>query len=130
MYAFLDTNDSNQHTKHLKAVDFLKKFSTDNPVIICIQVLSEYYSALLKNKISDEEIQESTKQLVNFLEVVAVSKNIVMRSYSIKNKYHYSYWDSLIIASALQNNCTVLISEDMQHNQKIENQLSIINPFL
>jgi len=53
-----------------------------------------------------------------------------MRSYSIKNKYHYSYWDSLIIASALQNNCTVLISEDMQHNQKIENQLSIITPFL
>lgn len=61
VYAFLDTNDSNQHAKHLKAVDFLKKFSTDNPVIISTQVLSEYYSALLKNKISDEEIQESAK---------------------------------------------------------------------
>jgi len=129
VYAFLDTDDSSQHAKHLKAVEFLKQFDADSQVIISTQVLSEYYSALLKNKISDEDIQESAKQLVNSIEVVSVSKKIVMDSYSIKNKYRYSYWDSLIISSALQSNCTVLYSEDLQHSQKIENQLSIINPF-
>jgi len=129
VYAFLDTDDSSQHAKHLKAVEFLKQFDADSQVIISTQVLSEYYSALLKNNISDEDIQESAKQLVNSIEVVSVSKNIVMDSYSIKNKYRYSYWDSLIISSALQSNCTVLYSEDLQHSQKIENQLSIINPF-
>jgi predicted nucleic acid-binding protein len=129
VYAFLDTDDSSQHAKHLKAVEFLKQFDADSQVIISTQALSEYYSALLKNKISDEDIQESAKQLVNSIEVVSVSKNIVMDSYSIKNKYRYSYWDSLIISSALQSNCTVLYSEDLQHNQKIEKQLSIINPF-
>jgi len=92
--------------------------------------LSEYYSALLKNKISDDDIQENAKQLVDSIEVVPVSKHTVMESYSIKNKNRYSYWDSLIVTSALQNNCTVIYSEDMQHNQKIENQLNIINPFL
>jgi predicted nucleic acid-binding protein len=35
------------------------------------------------------------------------------------------YYDSLIIATALENACSVLYSEDMQHNQKIENQLRI-----
>lgn len=130
VYAFLDTDDSIHHTKHLKAVDFLKQFSTDNQVIISTQVLSEYYSALLKNKIKDEDIQESAKQLVNSIRVVPLSKHTVIESYSIKNKYRYSYWDSLIITSALQNNCSVLYSEDMQHHQKIENQLNIINPFL
>jgi predicted nucleic acid-binding protein len=129
VYAFLDTDDTSQHAKHLKAVEFLEQFDADSQVIISTQVLSEYYSALLKNKISDEDIQESAKQLVNSIEVVPVSKNIVMDTYSIKNKYRYSYLDSLIITSALQSNCTVLYSEDMQHNQKIENQLSIINPF-
>jgi predicted nucleic acid-binding protein len=129
VYAFLDTDDSSQHAKHLKAVEFLKQFDANSQVIISTQVLSEYYSALLKNKINDEDIQESAKQLVNSIEVVSVSKNIVMDSYSIKNKYRYSYWDSLIISSALQSNCTVLYSEDLQHNQKIEKQLSIINPF-
>lgn len=130
VYAFLDTDDNIQHAKHLKAVDFLKRFGTDNPVTISTQVLSEYYSALLKNKISDADIQESVERLVNSIEVVPVSIHTVMGSYSIKNKYHYSYWDSLIVTSALQNNCTVIYSEDMQHNQKIENQLSIINPYL
>lgn len=130
VYAFLDTDDSIQHTKHLKAVDFLKQFSTANQVIISTQVLSEYYSALLKNKISDEDIQESAKQLVNSIRVVPLSKHTIIESYSIKNKYRYSYWDSLIVTSALQNNCSVLYSEDMQHHQKIENQLNIINPFL
>lgn len=130
VYAFLDTDDSIHHTKHLKAVDFLKQFSTDNQVIISTQVLSEYYSALLKNKISDEDIQESAKQLINSISVVPLSKHTVIESYSIKNKYHYSYWDSLIITSTLQNNCSELYSEDMQHHQKIENQLNIINPFL
>jgi len=48
----------------------------------------------------------------------------------VKEKYRYSYYDSVIIASALQNNCTVLYSEEMNHNQVIENSLTIINPFM
>ena len=45
-------------------------------------------------------------------------------------KYKYSYYDSLIIAATLQNECSVLYSEDLQHNQKIEKTLTIINPFI
>jgi predicted nucleic acid-binding protein len=41
----------------------------------------------------------------------------------------YSYWDSLIIASALKNNCSICYSEDMQHGQLIEDRLKVINPF-
>ncbi len=47
----------------------------------------------------------------------------------IKKRYRFSYWDSLIIASALENNCSILYSEDMQHSQVIEDNLKIINPF-
>ena len=86
VYAFLDTDDNIQHAKHLKAVDFLKRFGTDNPVTISTQVLSEYYSALLKNKISDVDIQESVERLVNSIEVVPISIHTVMESYSIKKQ--------------------------------------------
>jgi len=48
----------------------------------------------------------------------------------IKEKYHYSWWDSLILTSALENNCKIVYSEDMQHGQIIENTLKIVNPFL
>jgi predicted nucleic acid-binding protein len=45
-------------------------------------------------------------------------------------KYKFSYYDSLIISSALENGCSILYSEDLHHNQKIEKTLTIINPFL
>jgi len=48
----------------------------------------------------------------------------------IKDKYKYSYYDCLIISTALLNNCDTLYSEDMQHGQLIENKLEIINPFI
>jgi predicted nucleic acid-binding protein len=36
----------------------------------------------------------------------------------------------MMLASALENKCTEIYSEDMQHNQTIEDKLRIINPFL
>ncbi len=99
-------------------------------MIMSTQVLSEYYSALLKNKIDDLDIQESSRQLKQAIEVVALSKNTVTNSYLIRNRYQYSYRDSLIIASALEHGCTKLISEDMQNRQFIEDRLSISNPFV
>jgi predicted nucleic acid-binding protein len=129
VYAFLDTENSTCHAKHLKAVDFLKIFHSGTEVIISTQVLSEYYNVLLKNKINDAEIQESAQQLVSAIDVVSLSKKTVFDSFAIRNRYHYSHWDSLIIASALEHDCTVLYSEDMQHDQRIEEQLRIINPF-
>jgi predicted nucleic acid-binding protein len=46
----------------------------------------------------------------------------------IAQRYSYSIYDSLLIASALQANCDVLYSEDMHHGQLIEG-LRIQNPF-
>ena len=37
--------------------------------------------------------------------------------------------DEIFIDSNLENNCSILYSEDMQHSQVIENNLKIINPF-
>jgi len=39
------------------------------------------------------------------------------------------FYNSLIIAVALQANCKNLYSEDLQHNQKIYDS-TIVNPFL
>ncbi|MEI6154767.1 MAG: DNA-binding protein, partial [Deltaproteobacteria bacterium] len=44
-------------------------------------------------------------------------------------KYQYSYYDSLIISSALEKKCQILYSEDMQDGQTIEKTLKIVNPF-
>jgi len=53
----------------------------------------------------------------------------IKQAWKIGNKYGYAYYDSLIIASALENDCTILYSEDLHHGQIIEERLSIMNPF-
>lgn len=45
-------------------------------------------------------------------------------------RYKFSFYDSLIIASALIVGSTVLYTEDLQHGQIIERQLRVANPFL
>lgn len=44
--------------------------------------------------------------------------------------YRFSFYDSLIIAAALELGCSKLYSEDLQHGQLIDTKLTVINPFI
>jgi len=130
VYAYLENHKKEKdYHKHLKAKELLGSFTTDNRVFISTQVCNEYYSALLKNKIENSDIQSSLHSLVQMVNVASISKNTVLNSFEIKNKYDFSYWDSLILSSALENECGVLYSEDMQDGQLIDGVLKIVNPF-
>ena len=65
-----------------------------------------------------------TNLIVYLFDTIETSKKAI----EIKHRYQYSYWDSLIIASALESNCSILYSEDMHHGQVIEGRLTIQNP--
>jgi len=45
-------------------------------------------------------------------------------------KYDFQIFDGIIVAAALEADCDILYSEDMQDGQVIENTLKIKNPFL
>lgn len=59
---------------------------------------------------------------------VMPSQRLYEHALRLKSRYHYSFYDSLIIAAALEAGCTRLLSEDMQDGQRIEG-LTISNPF-
>ncbi len=67
--------------------------------------------------------------------IIAISevKDITLSTYEFSNqlrqKYNLSYWDILIVASALENDCSILYTEDMQDKQVIDGKLTITNPF-
>jgi predicted nucleic acid-binding protein len=63
------------------------------------------------------------------LPVLPVGLPEIETGLNIKHKTGYSYWDSLIIATALNSGCKLLYTEDLAHGQKLEKKLSIINPF-
>jgi len=100
-------------------------------IIISTQVLGECFNVLTKKKIKTlEEVKEIIDDIASIAEVSGIDKLIVAKAIEIHTRYKYSYYDSLIIASALENDCAILYTEDLHHSQVIDEKLTIINPFL
>ena len=131
---FIDSNifiyakiEDKEKDKHILARFFLN--SLREKVEISTQVINEFYNVLDKYKIEDMIIQESIHAILTEVELKVITLETIKLSWKIKERYKYSYFDSLIIASALESGCSTLYSEDMQHNQIIQEKLKIINPF-
>jgi predicted nucleic acid-binding protein len=99
-------------------------------IIISTQILGELYNVLTKKKLKpkDEAKQIILEMVTNFT-IVEIDVLKVMTALEINSTYGYTYWDRLVVATALQHNCDILYSEDMQANQLIEKKTRIVNPF-
>lgn len=104
-------------------------FSLDE-ILISTQVINEVTNILYKKfKLDSISIEDVILEIDNNFKIVNFSLTTQIKAIKIKEKYKLQYYDSLILATALENGCTILYSEDMQHEQMIENQIKIINPF-
>ena len=61
---------------------------------------------------------------------VQTSKSTFHNGITLVKKYGFQIFDALIATSALEVNCSILYSEDMQHKMIVEDRLTIINPFV
>jgi len=133
--AFLDTNilvyvySDNEPDKQAIAMGLISDAETD--YIISTQVIGELVNILFRKFGCDiSSIRVAVKDFRESLQLREVQSNTIDGALWVMEKYHFSYWDSLIISSALENQCTILYSEDLQHRQEIESRLTIVNPFL
>jgi len=62
--------------------------------------------------------------------VEIISFPIIQLAINIQEKFCFSSYNSLIIASALGAGCDTLYSDDMQNGQEIDGRLHIVNPFI
>ena len=61
-------------------------------------------------------------------ELVVNDGDSILEAASLVSRYHFSFWDCLIIQAALKSGCNILLSEDLSDSQVIES-LQIRNPF-
>ena len=66
--------------------------------------------------------------LMQACDVTIISSASLKKALILIERYQYSIFDSIIIATALDVHCSKLYSEDMQHGQVVEG-LTIVNPF-
>jgi len=120
LYAFSDKDISKQNI----SARIVKEKNT-----ISTQVLNEVSSNMIKKlKFSNTEIEKFILNCYAQYNIINFSKDVFIKASTIRDTYNISYYDSLILSSAATSECNILYSEDMQHNQRIEN-VTIINPF-
>jgi len=99
--------------------------------IVSVQVLNEFAAvALRKLKMPLSDVREILETVRAVCTVEPLTAAVHDRGLAIHDRYKYSLYDSMIVASALVANAKVLYSENLQHGQLMDSQLRILNPFV
>lgn len=134
---FLDTNilvyayDVSSGSKHDVARNIVADLWNFRTGVLSIQVLQELFVTVTK-KIPKPLDVKTTRDIVrDFLlwEVVDNDGELMMAAMDVQMKYHYAFWDSLIIAAAIKSGASILMTEDLNNGRIIEGVL-IKNPFV
>ena len=133
---FIDSNvlvymlDSTDLDKRELAVRLVSRLVDDESGCISFQVVQETLNVITgKMGIAHETVLEFMDDTLIPLWQIDPKTELYLRALDVQARYGYSFYDSLIIAAALEAGCTRLYSEDMQHGQRIEG-LTIENPFV
>lgn len=135
---FLDTNiivytfDEKSSEKRDRARSLVAEALVESHGVVSYQVVQEFLNAALRKFSKPLTSADAERYLTVVLEPlcsVFASVDLFHQALDIAGRWRYPFYDSLVIAAAIQAGCSVLYSEDLQHGQKIGN-LRIINPFL
>ena len=97
---------------------------------ISFQVVQEVLNVLtLKLNVATEDARRILQQVLTPLWRVNPTPTLHERGLDIRARYGFSFYDSLIVAAALETGVKTLLSEDFQHGQTVDG-LTIRNPFL
>lgn len=123
LWIYLHSNDAMQ--------EIVEKLVTANfsQIVISVQIVGEIYHTLTRKNIkSAADVKSIIKNITDSFPPASITKSTSAKAIEISIKLKFTYWDSLIIASALENDCKYLYSEDLNHGQIIDKSLTIINP--
>ncbi len=131
---FVDTNilvyahDGSAGEKHRKSVDLLIRLFEEESGAVSIQVLSEFYSAATKKLgMASQEAQDIIADLAGWI-IHRPGHEDLLRAASLHRRYKISWWDALVIHSAVELGCPVLWTEDLADGQRY-GTLRVRNPF-
>lgn len=134
---FLDTNilvyvfSADAPKKRKRANNLVREALTARRGVISYQVVQEFLNVALRKferPFINSEARHYYLKVLKPLCVLQSSSHLFLRALSIQEETNFQWYDSLIVASALESGCAVLYSEDLQHERVIEG-MAIENPF-
>ncbi|MBV6340796.1 PIN domain-containing protein [Candidatus Magnetobacterium casense] len=99
-------------------------------ISISTQVINEFMGVMSRKfRVDWDELRRVLGDVQELCKVETVDMKTIIDATSISERFKFSYWDSLILSSALRLNCQFLYTENLSHGMLINNQLTIVNPF-
>jgi predicted nucleic acid-binding protein len=135
---FLDTNifvysfDQSAPAKAQCATQLIRRAVATRNGIVSYQVAQEFFNVALRRFAQPMTVAEAEQYLATvFRQLMAVhsSQALYGAALRLSDRYRLPWYDALILAAAVEGQCRVLFSEDLQHGQRFEN-LRVENPFL
>jgi predicted nucleic acid-binding protein len=130
--AFVDTNvfvylySIDEPEKLVRAYMAIEKFDC----ITSTQALNEFCNVCIKKLHTPiDVICRSIDEISDACLVSKIDEAIIKKALVLHQDYGYSYYDCLMLSSALVYDCKYLLSEDLKDGQIIENSLTIVNIF-
>lgn len=136
--AFIDTNvfiyhlDATHAGKHAAAEQVVRKALGERSGCISFQVVQECLNTILRKAevpLDEAGARSYLDVVLTPLVQVPATPALYQRALDVRQRWRFSFYDSLIVAAALTAGCRRLLSEDLQHGQRIEG-LVVENPFL
>jgi len=134
---FIDTNvfiyqlDTTDARKHEVAERIVHDGLASGNACVSFQVVQECLNTALRKAEVALDVDAARSYLDTVLLPllkVSASPALYHRALEVQMRWRFSFYDSLIVAAALGAGCSRLLSEDLQHGQRIES-MTIVNPF-
>ncbi len=134
---FIDTNiliysfDPDNPSKRKIALDLISKALERGTGVISYQIIQEFLNVATRKFAVPLTFKDSQRYLNVVLEPlceVFSSTELFHQALEISDQWRFPFYDALVIAAALQADCSLVYSEDMQDSQTIKG-LTIRNPF-
>ncbi len=132
--SFFDTNvlvyadDDDAPAKQRVARDLWHDHRRDGTGVVSLQVLQEYFVTVTRKLKFDPRKARRKVELLAELDVATPEVADILAAIDLHRLHGISFWDALILRSAQQAGCRVLLSEDFQGGREIDG-IQVVNPF-
>jgi predicted nucleic acid-binding protein len=132
--SFFDTNvliyadDKAAPAKQRRALDLVAEHRRAGTGVVSLQILQEYFVTITRKLGVDQRIARRKVELLAEFDVAATDMTDILAAIDLHFLHGFSFWDALVMRSAKQAGCSVLLTEDMQETREIDG-VRIVNPF-
>lgn len=121
------TRDLSDPVRQSRAIALIQDLAKNQRLVISVQVISEFREAVRRRAGDAPGLTEAVEAMLD-LDPVPVTADTIRRAIDLGRRRSLSWWDSLIVSSAILAGCQTLYTEDMDNGSRIDG-VEIVNPF-